>query len=114
MAGWAEYANILKGEQKTGLASRSFSTLIQSYQKSPRYKRLKPRTVLDYDKYTAFIDERFGPLRPAYLRRKDVVRLRRQNAAKPYFANYAVKVMRILMEHRCLSRLELCHYFGVT
>ncbi|WP_299632018.1 tyrosine-type recombinase/integrase [uncultured Roseobacter sp.] len=96
---WAEYAAILKGEQKAKVLRRSFSALIRSYQKSPRYKNLKPRTALDYDKYTAFIGERFGPLNPTHLQRKDVIRLRDQNAGKPYFANYAVKVIRILMEH---------------
>lgn len=54
---------------------------------------------MDYDKYTAFIDERFGPLNPANLQRKDVIRLSDQNAEKPYFAIFAVKVIRILMEH---------------
>ena len=39
------------------------------------------------------------PLNPAHLQRKDVIRLRDQNAEKPYFANYAIKVIRILMEH---------------
>lgn len=96
---WAEYAAILQGEEKSKVLRRSFSALIRSYQKSPRYKNLKPRTALDYDKYTAFIDDRLGPLNPAHLQRKDVIRLRDQNAGKPYFANYAVKVMRILMEH---------------
>lgn len=96
---WAEYASILKGEDQPKVLRRNFTALIRSYHKSPRYKNLKPRTALDYDKYTAFIDERFGPLNPANLHRKDVIRLRDQNAEKPYFANYAVKVIRILMEH---------------
>ncbi|TNJ48089.1 tyrosine-type recombinase/integrase [Phaeobacter sp. B1627] len=96
---WAEYAAILKGEAKPKVLHRNFSTLIRSYHKSPRYRNLKPRTALDYDKYTVFIEDRFGPLNPANLQRKDVIRLRDHNAEKPYFANYAVKVIRILMEH---------------
>lgn len=96
---WTEYAAILKGDEKPKVLRRNFSALIRDYHKSPRYRKLKPRTALDYDKYTAFIDERFGPLNPANLQRKDVIRLRDQNAEKPYFANYAVKVIRILMEH---------------
>lgn len=78
---------------------RSFSALIRSYHKSPRYHKLKPRTALDYDKYTAFIDERFGLLNPDNLQSKDVIRLKDQNFGKAYLANYAVKVIRILMEH---------------
>lgn len=96
---WAEYASILKGDEKPRIQRHNFSMLIQSYQKSPRYQNLKPRTALDYDKYTTFINNKFGPLNPANLKRKDVIRLRDQNAKKPYFANYSVKVMRILMEH---------------
>ncbi|MBL3587300.1 tyrosine-type recombinase/integrase [Rhodovulum sulfidophilum] len=96
---WAEYAAILKGEGQAKVLRRNFSALIRSYHQSPRYRNLKPRTALDYDKFTAFIDERFGPLNPANLQRRDVIRLRDENAGKPYFANYAVKVIRILMEH---------------
>lgn len=96
---WAEYAAILSGEQKSKVLRRNFSALIRSYHKSSRYKNLKPRTALDYDKYTAFLKDRLGSLNPVHLRRKDVIRLRDHNAEKPYFANYAVKVIRILMEH---------------
>lgn len=96
---WAEYAEILKGDQKPRVVRRNFTALIKDYHGSPRYRNLKPRTALDYDKYTAFIGDRFGPLNPAHMQRKDVIRLRDDNASKPYFANYAVKVMRVLMEH---------------
>jgi hypothetical protein len=33
------------------------------------------------------------------MQRKDVIRLRDANAEKVYFANYALRVLRVLMEH---------------
>ncbi|MEO9823200.1 MAG: tyrosine-type recombinase/integrase [Paracoccaceae bacterium] len=40
-----------------------------------------------------------GEANPAKMQRKDVIRLRDANAAKAYFANYSLRVLRILMEH---------------
>ena len=40
-----------------------------------------------------------GDTNPAAMKRKDVIRLRDTNADKAYFANYALRVLRILMEH---------------
>lgn len=36
---------------------------------------------------------------PAGMKRKDVIRLRDANSDKVYFANYSLRVLRILMEH---------------
>lgn len=36
---------------------------------------------------------------PANMKRKDVIRLRDSNAEKPYFANYSLRVLRVVMEH---------------
>jgi integrase len=36
---------------------------------------------------------------PAAMQRKDVIRLRDTNVEKPYFANYSLRVIRIIMEH---------------
>lgn len=33
------------------------------------------------------------------MKRKDVIRLRDANAEKAYFANYSLRVLRVLMEH---------------
>jgi integrase len=54
---------------------------------------------LDYDKYLEFFRARMGDANPAAMKRKDVIRLRDANAEKPYFANYSLRVLRILMEH---------------
>lgn len=97
---WAEYAGILSGEQRAArLTTRSFTALITNYRKSPRYSRLKPRTALDYDKYLDFFQDTMGNANPAKMQRKDVIRLRDTNAEKAYFANYSLRVLRVLMEH---------------
>jgi len=81
------------------VVARNFGALIDHYRKSPRYKNLKPRTGLDYDKYLDFFREIMGEANPAKMQRKDVIRLRDANAEKAYFANYSLRVLRILMEH---------------
>lgn len=97
---WQEYAGILSEKHvPQRVVSRNFSALIESYRKSPRYRNLKPRTGLDYDKYLDFFREVMGDANPAKMQRKDVIRLRDSNADKAYFANYSVRVLRVLMEH---------------
>ena len=97
---WKEYADILNGNvQPKTVSHRTFTHLIADYHKSPRYKRLKPRTAMDYDKYLNFFKERMGNANPSKMQRKDAIRLRDANADKPYFANYSICVLRVLMEH---------------
>lgn len=97
---WKEYSDILSGKEKpTRISNRNFASLIASYRKSPRYKNLKPRTALDYDKYLEFFLQIMSDANPAVMKRKDVIKLRDANANKVYFANYSLRVLRILMEH---------------
>jgi len=97
---WTEYASILSQKDRPRpIVSRNFVALIASYRKSPRYKNLKPRTGLDYDKYLDFFAKIMGEANPAKMQRKDVIKLRDVNAEKAYFANYSLRVMRVLMEH---------------
>ena len=97
---WKEYSDILSGERLINRVEvRNFAALIASYRKSPRYKKLKPRTALDYDKYLDFFISIMGTASPAAMKRKDVIRLRDSNADKAYFANYSLRVLRVLMEH---------------
>lgn len=72
---------------------------MSDYRKSTRYTRLKSRTALDYDKYLDFFISIMGDANPAAMKRKDVIRLRDSNSAKPYFGNYALRVLRVLLEH---------------
>ncbi|MCK8463021.1 tyrosine-type recombinase/integrase [Aliiroseovarius sp. S1339] len=97
---WREYSDILScKEAPKRVVSRNFRALVEHYRKSPRYKRLKPRTALDYDKYLDFFVGIMADANPAAMKRKDVIRLRDANAEKPYFANYSLRVLRVLMEH---------------
>ena len=97
---WREYAGILtQRDRPRRVVSRNFGALIDSYRKSPRYRNLKPRTGLDYDKHLDWFREIMGEANPAKMQRKDVIRLRDTNADKAYFANYALRVLRVLMEH---------------
>jgi len=97
---WREYAGILtQKDQPRRVIARNFGALIDSYRKSPRYRNLKPRTGLDYDKHLDWFREIMGESNPAKLQRKDVIRLRDANAEKAYFANYSLRVLRVLMEH---------------
>lgn len=97
---WREYAGILSQKDRPRVVvSRNFGALIDSYRKSPRYRNLKPRTGLDYDKHLDFFREIMGETNPAKMQRKDVIRLRDANAEKAYFANYSLRVLRVLMEH---------------
>lgn len=97
---WREYAGILaQNDVPRRVTSRNFGALIDSYRKSPRYRNLKPRTGLDYDKHLDWFREIMGETNPAKMQRKDVIRLRDANAEKAYFANYSIRVLRVLMEH---------------
>ncbi|MAM61428.1 tyrosine-type recombinase/integrase [Maritimibacter sp. UBA3975] len=97
---WKEYADLIAGMYGAPkVSTRTFGALIKDYHKSPRYRRLKPRTALDYDKYLDFFQAIMADANPANMQRKDVIRLRDTNAEKPYFANYSLRVLRVLMEH---------------
>ncbi len=97
---WKEYADILAGrERPKRVTVRSFEALVADYRSSPRYITLKPRTALDYDKYLDFFCSVVGSASPMKMQRMDVVRLRDANSDKPYFANYSLRVLRVLMEH---------------
>ncbi len=97
---WQEYAGILsQNNAPNKIAYRNFGALIDDYRKSPRYRNLKPRTGLDYDKHLDFFREIMREANPAKMQRKDVIRMRDANAEKAYFANYSLRVLRVLMEH---------------
>lgn len=97
---WKEYADILATkDQPKVIAHRTFVALIKSYRASPRYRNLKPRTGMDYDKHLDFFASIMGDRNPAKMLRKDVIRMRDANSEKAYFANYSLRVLRVLMEH---------------
>jgi integrase len=93
-----EYAKLLNGVQPIP-TTRDFRALVMSYHQSKRYRDLAPRTARDYDKVTAWVVEKLGPLPVAGLQRKDVIRAQTANQDTVRFANYIVQVLRVLMEH---------------
>lgn len=97
---WKEYADILAGaEPSTFIVRHSFEELVKRYRQSPRYRNLKPRTALDYDKYLDFFVERMRQANPSQMKRKDVIRMRDANSDRVYFANYSLRVLRVLLEY---------------
>lgn len=95
---WAEYALMLKGIAPAP-KGKTLADLIASYKRSPKFTKLAERTRKDYDGVLAFLVKRMGHVRPDRIGRKEVIRLRDTNAGTVRFANYAVQVLRIIMEH---------------
>lgn len=95
---WAEYALLLKGRDLTP-SNYSFKTLIASYRKSLRFRKLADRTKADYDKVLDLIESGWGHIDPRKAKRKDFIKLRDDNAKAVRFANYCVQVSGPLMEH---------------
>ena len=93
-----EYAKLLNGVAPLP-TNRDFAALVKAYHASDRYRRLAARTAKDYDKVTAWMVAKLGPLPVDGLRRKDVIRARDANAGARRFANYIVQVLRVLMEY---------------
>ncbi len=94
----AEYAGILSGTPPVP-PGRAFKALVASYKRSPRFKRLAPRTKADYEQVLEWVERKLGTLPADRMQRKDVIRARDANAERVRFANYIVQVLRVLMEH---------------
>lgn len=95
-----EYAKLLEGKPQPSRVTRyTFNALVESYRASQRYTSKKIRTQRDYDKYLDWFLEIMGDKDPRGFLRMHAVAMRDQNADRPYFANYAVKVGRVLFEH---------------
>ena len=65
---WREYAGILSQKDRPRrVIARNFGALIDSYRRSPRYRNLKPRTGLDYDKHLDWFRGESGKYLTRYL-----------------------------------------------
>lgn len=95
---WAEYARLLKGSRPAP-ATRTWRALIADYRTSDRFTRLAPRTQRDYDKVLALLERAWGDLDPGRVERRHVIELQRANADAVRFANYAVQVCGVVLEH---------------
>ncbi|MDA5094139.1 site-specific integrase [Aliiroseovarius sp. KMU-50] len=97
---YAEYTRILNGvapEPKAFMVKG----LITSYLKSQKFIGLKPRTKTDYQKYLSRLETNAGDVAVESIERKHVIAWRDQLAQSqtPHYANYFVRVLRILMEY---------------
>lgn len=95
---WTVYAGLVKGREPLP-TGRSFKALIQSYERSERFQRLKPRTQQDYGKVLAWIETTLGQLPSDKMQRKDVIRAQTESIKGVRFANYIVQILGVLFEH---------------
>lgn len=73
--------------------------LIDSYQDSPRWEKLAPRTQRDYRLVLGHIRKSAGEMSVSAITRPAIISARDRNRARPRFANYLVQVYSILCEH---------------
>lgn len=91
---WADYARLLDAKPIfTG--KRTWKALIDRYRRHDRFKKLKPRTVKDYEPVLAFITDRYGNLDPAAMRKVHIVD--QQDALSGKFARDFVNVISVLL-----------------
>lgn len=97
---FAEYARILNG---TAPKPKAFIVkgLIASYYKSTKFQSLKPRTQADYRKYLVRFERNAGDVALVQIKRKHVISWRDELAKSdsPHYANYFVRVLRLLFEY---------------
>ena len=108
----AAYADAKVG--KRAEAAHSFNMLIESYQASDRWARLKPRTQKDYGKVLNYLREKQGPNDFTLVRRKDILNAMQVNLHRKRFANFIAQVCSVLFEHAIdMGWLERNHARGV-
>jgi integrase len=98
---WAEYARILNAKLNLPKAFL-VRGLIDHYTRSHKFTEgLKPRTQRDYLKFLIRFEKNAGTVAVATIERKHIIAWRDQLAKKetPHFANYWVRVVRLLLEH---------------
>jgi integrase len=95
---WEHYNQLLRGREPLP-SRRTFETLILSYYESDAFKKLKPRTKADYQKYIGHIRTIWSNKDPAKIEPHHIYELHRANAERWRQANYLVQVMVVLMNH---------------
>lgn len=78
---------------------RNMGALIAHYRASDRYRNLKPRTRMDYDKVLDYIDEKAGKFGATKMQRVDVTDAIDSNRHRVRFANYIPAVLSVLFDH---------------
>lgn len=95
---WDHYNRLLKGREPLP-TKRNFKTLRLSYVESDAFKRLKPRTKRDYQKYMEHIISIWGDLDPRKIETHHIYKLHQANADHWRQANYLVQVLVVLLNH---------------
>lgn len=97
---YAEYTQILNGVAPQPKAFL-IKGLIAAYTRSQKFDSLKPRTRKDYLKYLSKLETNAGDVTVKSIERKHVIAWRDQlaKAETPHYANYFVRVLRILLEY---------------
>ncbi|TPE53043.1 site-specific integrase [Amaricoccus solimangrovi] len=96
----AAYAEARDGKPQRAAPGRtSIAALIDSYQSSPRWDRLAPRTRRDYDKVLGRIRQKAGRHDVSVITRPAVIAARDANRETPRLANYICSLYSILCEH---------------
>ena len=98
---WAEYARILNVKRAPPKAFL-VRGLIDHYTRSLHFRdNLADRTKKDYLKYLSRFEKNAGAVPVATIERKHIIAWRDQLAEKktPHFANYWVRVVRLLLEY---------------
>jgi len=93
---WALVQKLESGE--AGPAKGTFEALISDYRNSPEWRRLRPATRRDYDKYLARLIRTAGDRMVNAMTRLDVYALRDRYAETPVGANHMLSILQMLIE----------------
>jgi integrase len=92
---------------QAGVLPGSIRAVIISYKSSPEFKsEIEPRTRQDYLRYMNILEEKFGDLPVAAIKKSHVKKIRNKFSDRPRTANYLVQVLSILIEH-AIEDMEL-------
>lgn len=93
------YSAASRGAPERPETRSNIGALIDSYQSSPRWDRLAPRTRKDYAKVLSHIRSKAGQHDVSVITRPAVIAARDANRETPRFANYICALYSILCEH---------------
>lgn len=95
---WTVYASLKAGRTRRAnvAAQLLLPGLIDRYQSSPEYRRLKPNTQKTYDVYLRVLADKLAAAPAREIERRDLVELRGKMADRPGAANGMIRAARAL------------------
>lgn len=99
-AGFAAALELFNGRAAACAAmapAATFAGLVDRYKAAPEFTRLAEKTRKDYAKILAGLVERIGQLPYAAIDKEVVYAVRDRHAAAPHWANYHLRVLRLLL-----------------